>query len=118
MQNIDKAEFGRFVSMQRKEKGLTQKELATQLFVSDKAVSKWETGQSIPTVDLLIPLAEALGVTVTELLECRKMETPQPISVEDVETIVKKAVSYKDNEKRTINKKTKQYDIQEALYNS
>jgi len=107
MQNIDKAEFGRFVSMLRKEKGLTQKELATQLFVSDKAVSKWETGQSIPTVDLLIPLAEALGVTVTELLECRKMETPQPISVEDVETIVKKAVSYVDEEtgKRKINKK-------------
>ena len=105
MQNIDKAEFGRFVSMLRKEKGLTQKELATQLFVSDKAVSKWETGQSIPTVDLLIPLAESLGVTVTELLECRKMEAPHHISVEDVETIVKKAVSYKDSEKRTINKR-------------
>ena len=105
MQNIDKAEFGRFVSSLRREKGITQKELATQLFISDKAVSKWETGQSIPTVDLLIPLAEALGVTVTELLECRKMETPQPIPVEDVETIVKKAVSYKDSEKRTINKR-------------
>ena len=46
MQNIDKAEFGRFVSSLRREKGMTQKELATQLFVSDKAVSKWETGVS------------------------------------------------------------------------
>lgn len=104
MQNIDKIEFGRFVNTLRKEKGLTQKELASQLFVSDKAVSKWETGRSIPTVDLLIPIAEILGVTVTELLECKKL-APQPLQAEDVETIVKKAVSYQDTEKRKINKK-------------
>ncbi len=106
MQNIDKSEFGIFVSTLRKEKGLTQKELASQLFVSDKAVSKWETGQSIPAVDLLIPMAEILGVTVTELLECKRL-APRPLPAEDVETIVKKAVSYTDKEtgKRKINKK-------------
>ena len=106
MQNIDKSEFGIFVSTLRKEKGLTQKELASQLFVSDKAVSKWETGQSIPAVDLLIPMAEILGVTVTELLECKRL-APRPLPAEDVETIVKKAVSYTDEEtgKRKINKK-------------
>ena len=105
MQNIDKEKFGQFVSALRKEKGITQKELARKLYISDKAVSKWETGQSIPAVDLLIPLAEILGVTVTELLECERLESPQPIAAEDVETIVKKAVSYGEVEKRTINKK-------------
>lgn len=105
MQNIDKEKFGRFVGTLRKEKGITQKELARKLYISDKAVSKWETGQSIPAVDLLIPLAEILGVTVTELLECERLESPQPIAAEDVETIVKKAVSYGDTEKRNINKK-------------
>ena len=64
---IDKAKFGAFVVKLRKEKEMTQKELAQQLFVSDKAVSKWETGASIPDTALLIPLAEILGVTVTEL---------------------------------------------------
>ena len=44
--NLNKTEFGNFVSSLRKEKGITQKELARQLFVSDKAVSKWETGVS------------------------------------------------------------------------
>lgn len=105
MQNIDKSEFGRFVSQLRKEKEMTQKELARKLYISDKAVSKWETGQSIPTVDLLIPLSEILGVTVTELLECRRIDSPQAIPAADVETIVKKAVSYGDTEKRTINRK-------------
>ena len=101
--NLNKTEFGNFVSSLRKEKGITQKELARQLFVSDKAVSKWETGQSIPDVALLIPLAEILGVTVTELLECRRME--KILRAADVEKIVKKAVSYKDTEKSTVNKK-------------
>ncbi|MBQ5326091.1 MAG: helix-turn-helix transcriptional regulator [Oscillospiraceae bacterium] len=107
MQNIDKEKFGHFVSTLRKEKGITQKELARKLYISDKAVSKWETGQSIPAVDLLIPLAEILGVTVTELLECKRLESPHPIAAEDVETIVKKAVSYTDEDKgkRKINRK-------------
>ena len=103
--NLNKSEFGSFVSILRKEKGITQKELAQQLFVSDKAVSKWETGQSIPDVALLIPLAEILGVSVTELLECRRIENIHTMPADDVEKIVKKAVSYKDSEKRTINKK-------------
>ena len=70
MYKLDKRKFGSFVSSLRKEKGWTQKELAQRLFVSDKAVSKWETGASIPDTALLIPLAEQLGVSVTELLRC------------------------------------------------
>lgn len=46
MYKLDKRKFGSFVSRLRKEKGWTQKELAQRLFVSDKAVSKWETGVS------------------------------------------------------------------------
>lgn len=50
MFEIDKKAFGSFIAELRKEKGMTQKELAEKLFVSDKAVSKWETGGSIPDV--------------------------------------------------------------------
>ena len=46
MFEIDKKKFGAFIAAVRKEKGFTQKDLAQQLFVSDKAVSKWETGVS------------------------------------------------------------------------
>ena len=47
MQNIDKEKFGAFVAHLRKEKGLTQREVAERLHLSDKAVSKWETGGSL-----------------------------------------------------------------------
>ena len=56
----------------REKRGDTQKELAEKLSVSDKAVSKWETGRGLPDITLLEPLAKTLGVSVTELLsgEC------------------------------------------------
>lgn len=65
---IDMPRFGSFVMERRKEKGLTQKQLAEKLYLSNKAVSKWERGQSLPDIGLLEPLARELGVTVTELL--------------------------------------------------
>ena len=52
----------------REQQRLTQAQLAERLFVSDKTVSKWENGKGYPDISLLEPLAEALGVSVTELL--------------------------------------------------
>lgn len=92
MYDIDKEAFAGFLAQLRKEKGWTQRELAEKLFVSDKAVSKWERGLSLPDISLLIPLAEQLGVTVTELLEGRKIPDPAPMEAEDVENLVKKAL--------------------------
>ena len=54
MYELNKQKFGAFVSALRKERGYTQKELAQKLFISDKAVSKWETGMSVPDVSLQI----------------------------------------------------------------
>ena len=101
MFEIDKKEFGLFVAVHRKEKGLTQKELAAQLFVSDKAVSKWETGVSLPDTALLIPLADLLGISVTELLTCKEMPRKNAMEADRVEDIVKAAITYADeNSKR------------------
>ncbi len=94
MFEIDKEKFGALISTLRKEKGYTQKELAQQLYVSDKAVSKWETGNSIPDTSLLIPLAELLGVSVTELLMCERMEKNAILETDTVEDIVKTAIHY------------------------
>lgn len=102
MQTIDKQQFGAFVARLRKEKGWTQKELAERLCISDKAVSKWETGASIPDTAMLLPLSEALGVTVTELLLCRCQDPAQTMEQEDVEQVVQTAVLYgKERPQRT-----------------
>ena len=99
MSNIDKTEFGSFLFELRKEKGLTQRELADKLLVSAKAISKWETGANMPDVSLLIPLADILGVTVTELLKCERNKEAS-INPNEVERLVKKAINLKDSEKR------------------
>ncbi len=97
MFEIDRAKFGAFVSELRKEKGITQKELAEKLCISDKAISKWETGNSIPDVSLLVPLAEILGVTTTELLECRRMEQPEAMGKEETDNLVKKVIELSED---------------------
>ena len=72
MHTIDKEQFGRFVAALRKDRGLTQKDLAQQLYLSDKAVSKWETGGSVPDIAVLPPLAE-VRVRVLSLDRSRVM---------------------------------------------
>lgn len=101
MFEIDKAQFGAFVAAQRKKKGYTQKELAQRLYVSDKAVSKWERGVSTPDISLLIPLADCLGVTVTELLEGRKLEPAREPEAEHVEELVRKALVFSEKGSRS-----------------
>ena len=94
MYEIDKAKFGSFLSALRKENGLTQKEVAQKVSVSDKAVSKWERGLSLPDITLLIPLAELLDVSVTELLEGKLLEHAGEMDASQIEALVKKALAY------------------------
>lgn len=65
---MDAAKTGALITQARKEKNLTQKDLAQALHVSVQAVSKWERGLNFPDIALLEPLAEKLGLTVSELL--------------------------------------------------
>lgn len=65
---MDNKKFGAIIAAMRKENKLTQKNLAEQLGVSEKAVSRWETGKGYPEISLLPLLAEILGVTPGELL--------------------------------------------------
>lgn len=88
MVQIDNKKIGEFIAAIRKDKNMTQKELGDQLFVSDKTVSKWERGLSIPNVVLLIPIAEVLGISVTELLRGEKMNNEQRLEAEEVEGLI------------------------------
>ena len=65
---MDQYITGTLIKELREKKGLTQTELAKELAVSDKAVSKWETGKGYPDISLLEPIAKAFGISVTELL--------------------------------------------------
>lgn len=60
--------IGKFISTCRKEKGLTQMQLAEKLNITNRAISKWETGKSMPDVSIMLDLCDILGITVNELL--------------------------------------------------
>lgn len=70
---MDQELTGKFIAQLRKEKNLTQKELADRLGISDKTVSKWETGNGMPDVSLLQPLCEELSVNLNELLSGERL---------------------------------------------
>lgn len=85
---MDTKTTGAFISARRKELSLNQKQLAEKLGVTDKAVSKWETGRSAPDIALLEPLAKELGVSVVEILQGEKIEEENFTAVSD-EVVVK-----------------------------
>lgn len=99
MSNESMAEF---ISEMRKAKNLTQKQLAQQLNITDKAVSKWERGMGYPDISVLVKLAEILGVTTTELLNARKDE-----SSAETEEPVKAALQYAEKVTKTHSSKAK-----------
>ncbi len=94
MYELNKIAFGSFLAQLRREKGMAQKELAACLYVSDKAVSKWERGLSVPDISLLVPLAEQLNVTVAELLQGCRVEEEQRFTREETEELIRKALIF------------------------
>ena len=79
---MNQTEIGKFIAKCRKEKKLTQAQLAEKLNITDRAVSKWETGKSMPDSSIMLELCEILGITVNELLSGEEI---------DMESLEKKA---------------------------
>ena len=73
---MDQVKIGKFIAEQRKNKKLTQAQLAEKLNITDRAISKWETGKGLPDSSIMLTLCEILGISVNELLtgEVIKME--------------------------------------------
>jgi transcriptional regulator with XRE-family HTH domain len=92
---MDNERFGSFLARLRREQGLTQKELADRLNVTDKAVSKWETGKGFPDVKLLEPLAQALGVSLVELMQGKRQEA-DTLTVAEADAAVSQALGQSD----------------------
>ncbi|MGE4353993.1 MAG: helix-turn-helix domain-containing protein [Oscillospiraceae bacterium] len=94
---MDVQKTGILISEVRKEKGLTQKQLAEQLHVSDRTISKWERGAGFPDISLLEPLANALDVSVTGLLQGERI----PAAEADFTVRNAIAIVYKQMKART-----------------
>lgn len=71
---MDQVKIGRFIKTVRKGIHLTQREVAERLSISEKTVSKWETGNGLPEVSLMLPLCELLGISVNELLSGERLD--------------------------------------------
>lgn len=71
---MDAQKIGQFIAAQRNETGLTQAELGRKLQVTDKAVSKWERGLGFPNINTLGTLADALDVSIAELMKSERIE--------------------------------------------
>lgn len=72
---MDQIKVGNFIAAMRKEKGLTQESLGERLGVTNKTISRWETGKYMPDIDKLQELSTFLGVSVNELLSGEKIES-------------------------------------------
>jgi len=70
---VEQSKIGKFIAAMRKEQSMTQRELADVLNISDKTVSKWECGNGLPDVALMLPLCEALHINVNELLSGERL---------------------------------------------
>ena len=99
---MDQKKIGRFIAELRKEKGLTQAQLAEKFGISNRAVSKWENGKSLPDASIMINLCNFLGITVNELLNGER------ISMEDykekAEDTMTNVVEISQKEKRAMMK--------------
>lgn len=86
-------EIGKFIQTKRKEKNLTQKELADKLEITDKAISKWERGQGCPDVSLLEMLSKELDCSILELLKGREIEE-EVIPVTEADDYIREGINY------------------------
>lgn len=84
---MDAQKFGAFVAEHRKEKNMTQADLAAKLQVTDKAVSRWERGLGFPDINTIEPLADALELSVLELMKSERMNEA-PVSHDIADTAI------------------------------
>ena len=88
---MDQEKIGKFILEIRKQNGMTQKELAEQIGVSDKTISKWECGNSIPDITYLEALCNSLEISVNELLsgQCLSGESYSEKAEENIMALMK-----------------------------
>ena len=92
---MNQEKIGKFILKLRKEKNMTQQELADKIGVTDRAISKWENGRGMPDLSLMKPLCEELGITINELISGEKLDKKE--YKEKSEENIINTISYSDN---------------------
>lgn len=95
---MDQMKIGSFLKELRKEKGITQEELAEKMNVARRTVSRWETGNNLPDLDILVELSDFYGVELRELLDGERTEKKMD---KELEETVLKVAEYSSEEKKT-----------------
>ena len=101
---MEQVKIGKFIASKRKEQGLTQLQLAEKLGITDRAVSKWETGKSLPDASLMPELCKLLKITINDLL-CGEV-----VSVEKYNEKAEKALLEMVKKEEMQNKKLMMYE--------
>ena len=94
---MDQEKIGKFISKLRKEKKLTQEQLAEKMGVTDKSISRWENGKTMPDLSMITILAEELNVEVSELLNGRRMTKEE---LEKLRDTINNVIEYSNREKK------------------
>ena len=100
---MDQEKIGKFIQKLRKEKELTQQELADKLNVTDRAVSKWETGRGLPDLSIIKTLCEELDISINELLSGEKLNKKE--YNEKLEENIEKTIEYTNDKIKSIKNK-------------
>lgn len=92
---LDQFKIGKFIAQLRKEKNMTQEDLAAKFGITSQSVSKWENGINAPDISILLYLSEILGVEVQELLIGKRKALPNnDLSIKKEKKIVKRILNF------------------------
>lgn len=94
---MDAEKMGQFIYKLRTDKNLTQSQLADNIHVTNKAISRWERGIGFPDISLLEPLSNELGVSILELLKGEKLNKHDYVAKDDINTLLKAIINIKKN---------------------
>ena len=100
---MNQIEIGKFIAECRKKQNLTQIQLAEKLNVTDRAVSKWERGMSLPDISLLQELSDVLNINVAELLDGKRSEKKEIDSYDILNTLKYTEIKTMEKHKNNIN---------------
>ena len=106
---MNQEKIGKFIQELRKEKEMTQQELANKLNITDRAISKWENGRGLPDLSLIKPLCEELDISINELLSGEKLSEKE--YNEKLEENIEKTIEYTTNKIKNIKDKIKVFLI-------
>lgn len=105
---MNQEQIGKFISQLRKENNMTQEQLAEKLGVTDKSISRWENGKTMPDISILSILANELNCTIPELLNGKKMSKEELI---DLKKTISNLIEYESNQQIKNDKKINKYNM-------